>query len=66
MIHKGSKPILFKTNMIAKGPKRYNLKEPYEIRNSSGLCTMAKPGEVGMIVGKVRNDVLSKFEGYTR
>ena len=27
---------------------------------------MVKPGEIGMIVGKVRNDVLSKFEGYTR
>ena len=27
---------------------------------------MVKPGEIGMIVGKVRDDVLSKFEGYTR
>ena len=37
-----------------------------KIRNSSGLVKMVKPGEIGMIVGKVRNDVLSKFEGYTR
>jgi len=35
------------------------------IRNSSGLVKMVKPGEIGMIVGKVRDDVLSKFEGYT-
>lgn len=35
------------------------------IRDGNGLCIYVKPGEVGQIVGKVRNDVLSRFEGYT-
>ena len=38
----------------------------FQIRDKDGLCICVKPGEVGQIVGKVRDDVLSRFEGYTR
>ena len=33
------------------------------VRDSNGLCIPVKVGELGMIMGKVRNDVLSRFEG---
>ena len=33
------------------------------VRDSNGLCIPVKAGELGMIMGKVRNDVLSRFEG---
>ena len=32
-------------------------------RDENGLCLPVKPGEPGMIMGKVRNDVLSRFDG---
>ena len=32
------------------------------VRDSNGLCIPVKVGELGMIMGKVRNDVLSRFE----
>ena len=30
-------------------------------RDENGVCIPVKPGEVGMIMGKVRNDVLSRY-----
>ena len=36
------------------------------VRDSNGLCIPVKVGELGMIMGKVRNDVLSRFEGKER
>ena len=33
------------------------------VRDANGLCIPVKAGELGMIMGKVRNDVLSRFEG---
>lgn len=30
-------------------------------RDENGVCIPVKPGEVGMIMGKVRNDVLSRL-----
>ena len=35
-------------------------------RDESGLCIPVKSGEVGMIMGKVRHDFLSRFDGYHR
>lgn len=35
-------------------------------RDERGLCIPVKSGEVGMIMGKVRNDFLSRFDGYHR
>jgi acyl-CoA synthetase (AMP-forming)/AMP-acid ligase II len=34
-------------------------------RDEKGLCQLVQPGETGQIVGKIRNDYLSRFEGYS-
>ena len=34
-------------------------------RDENGLCQLVKPGEIGQIVGKIRSDYLSRFEGYS-
>lgn len=40
-------------------------KESHEIiRGSNGLAIPVETGEVGMLVGKVRNNVMHKFDGY--
>ena len=33
------------------------------VRDSNGLCIPVRVGEVGMIIGKFRNEVLSRYEG---
>ena len=43
---------------------RINEKTLELARDSAGLCIPVKSDECGMIMGKVRNDVLSRFEGY--
>ncbi|CBY18784.1 unnamed protein product [Oikopleura dioica] len=50
----------FPVNLIKCNPKTM---EPD--RDENGLCQLVKPGEIGQIVGKIRSDYLSRFEGYS-
>jgi len=50
----------FPVNLIKCNPKTM---EPD--RDEKGLCQLVQPGETGQIVGKIRNDYLSRFEGYS-
>lgn len=34
------------------------------MRDSNGVALPCAPGEVGMLVGKVKNDVMHRFDGY--
>ncbi len=36
------------------------------IRNSKGMCSLIKPGEVGIVIGKhVKSNPMKDFKGYT-
>ena len=65
-IKKGFLPTGFARTMFPVNIFRINEKTLELARDSAGLCIPIKSdeSEYGMIMGKVRNDVLSRFEGY--